>query len=277
MQRWLLSLSVCLVFLSFVNPARSQPPPPPRPLPPPEPYQEAPPLATSPKQIVEPEPRPSFTTHSVGIREEKKRAPLTGYHFGVLGGVNAFQGGDWRINNLKISERGTTSGFAGIRLGYTWDFGDDLIDQFAREVGNDGLRIGGGVEAEALWVSSQLRPTQAGTKYKLNLDTAVFMMDFLLKVQAGDFRPYVGPGIGLAAIFAHDYNFPGSSSSSDNQLALAYQILAGCDYFIEHDWSLFAEYRYLVFHGVDLYDGAAQFEFEDLEQSLFGVGIRHHF
>lgn len=211
------------------------------------------------------------------VVSEPKIRPLNGYYVGVYGGINALQGGDWTKGGAGLNEKSNIYGTAGFKTGYTWFLDDEPIDQFYNETG--GFHLGGGLEFDASWVGTKLEAnTESGRAVNVDLDAAVLMTNFLLKAQAGRFRPYVGPGVGAALISTSGYRAPGvTTDKSDFGVALAIQGIAGCDYFLSPEWSLFGEYRYLVFHDVKLYSGANKLNLNDLNQHLFQLGIKHSF
>lgn len=209
------------------------------------------------------------------IASASPREPRTGYSLGVFGGVNAFQSIDTFVNGASVNEGTSVDGVGGIKFGYTWTFSDEPIQQFKDIVRGEGLRLSGGLEGELFWLGNRISLNGANGSDKVDLDSMVFMMNFLLKGQSGKYRPYLGVGVGGAAMFAHhDLDSP-----SDEQVSLAYQFLVGCDYFIKPDWSVFADMRYLCIEGSNptFFEGPSELEIRDLDQGIFNVGVKKHF
>lgn len=240
----------------------------------PLPPRSSPPPYTAPTQE---EATPPFVMTAPTTREESEEESSMrkgGYYFGAWAGANAVQDGTWLINGAKIRDRSVPWWGGGIKFGYTWPFSDDPVT-LSFEDGQ--FRVSGALEAEAFGVGSRLRPRVNGVKRKLDIDSAVFMLNFLIKGQTGRFQPYVGPGIGFAALFAHGYDMPARTDSSDEDISFAFQVLAGCDYFLYKEWSIFGEYRFLSFPEAELFNSPTDFEMESLNQHLFSLGLRHHF
>jgi opacity protein-like surface antigen len=297
-------LAVCLM-MAAVTPVTAfaqelQPPPPPRPLPPPQ---------TEVKKEVKAVPSqssgrltPQTTTHvketaqapgsapvGFAVNQVEVRQPKTGWNLGVFGGVNFLQdtADDFglRIQNpVPPASRGDIRGgqvgaIGGIKLGYDWPFSDEPIEQFEKETaGLGGIRLSGGLEAEAFY---------AYLPWKARLDTGgdahgdfhagVFMLNALLKGQIGKFRPYAGPGIGAAYIHGTNYDVLGVSQGEDDTVELAFQILAGVDYFISDGWSVFGEYRFLDFIDVNIFGQGRSLKADDFQTQHLSIGIRRHF
>lgn len=222
-------------------------------------------------------PNPPFVMTAPSVREKNQVAETKdGYSFGIWGGANAIQHGEWYVNGNEIHDRSNPWMSGGMKFRRTWPFDNEpLISDFDGDT--KGLFVTGALEGEAFWVGSRLRPKINGSKRELDMDSAVFMLNFLVEGKTGDWHPYIGPGFGAAAIFAHNYDMPGRSDSSDDDLAFAVQGLVGADYYIDKDWSLFGEYRYLAFLDADFFNGATEFETDSLNQHIFSMGVRYHF
>lgn len=210
----------------------------------------------------------------VSMRSE----PRTGYSLGLYGGVNAAQDVD---GDVTVTGFGGTAVFdlqsdtgvgaaAGAKLRYTWPFDDEPIDQWRDEVGGEGLRISGALESEFGYVNGSIEGRAGGVTSDFDYDAFTFMVNAYLVLQTGNWRPYAGAGVGAAYL-----SFDGGAAGSDDTIGLAYQGILGVDYFIRHDWSLFAEYKYLVFDEVgDLYSSS---DIDLIEQHLLLLGARKHF
>ena len=94
----------------------------------------------------------------------------------------------------------------------------------------------------------------------------------------GRFQPYVGAGVGI--YFAESagldlttprgtFNTSGGQSHTD----LAWQIIAGTDYYWTPKFSSFIEYRFLNYTSTQINTSQSR----DLRQHLIGAGLRFHF
>jgi opacity protein-like surface antigen len=116
-----------------------------------------------------------------------------------------------------------------------------------------------------------------------NMNSALFMINAYLVGQTGKLRPYLGGGGGIALIFADNYSNAGLDEAgtdydnSDDVVALAWQLIAGADYFLDNNWSVFAEYKYLVFTDFDVFNGQSEVQFGDLDNHILNMGLRRNF
>lgn len=253
--------------------AQNQPPPPPRPwsstqqaaapsgrlTPPPPPTGKA----TVPESKAQPG-AVGFVVPQVQPREAEH-----GWSVGVYGGVNVGQFND----NARFSYSSSVQPAAGIKIGYTWPFDSEPSDQFQDEFG--GFRLGGGIELDLGYMRNELKGTLNGVGFSADVDSAVFITNFLLKGRNGKFQPYIGPGVGGAFLQASNYNLGGRSS--DDQVVFVFQGVAGLDYFITPQWSVFGEYRFLGFQDVDLYQGASRLRSDRLYNNILSLGLRRTF
>ncbi|MFQ3670587.1 MAG: outer membrane beta-barrel protein [Verrucomicrobiia bacterium] len=205
-----------------------------------------------------------FVVPQVAPREAE-----SGWSFGVYGGANLGQFTD----NARFSYRSSVQPAAGIKFGYTWPFDAVATDQFQDEFG--GFRLGGGIEVDLGYMRNELKGTLNGVGFSADVDSAVFVTNFLLKGRNGKFQPYIGPGIGAAFMQASNYNLGGRAS--DDQVVFVFQGVAGLDYFFTPQWSLFGEYRFLGFQDVELYQGAARLRTDRLYNNILSLGIRRTF
>lgn len=285
----------CCTFLlatSLHGQSTSAPPPAPRPLPPAEKLPtpaEATWEASSDEKLkatvpVKGAPAETPAPGRVGfvVREPEVRKPKTGYEIGIYGG------GITGITDVLV-EANPTSGsglptdvsedvgfLAGIKFGYTWPFMGEPIDQWKAETG--GLRLGGGVEGDFYYSQNTLNIDTTASQMDLTLERYHFLLNFLLKAQAGDWRLFAGPSVGFALLRGTDYNGPVvGGDNNDTDVNLAWGFVGGADYFIDPSWSLFMEYRYLVIEDPSLYSGAGKFQMKRAEENNVNAGLRYHF
>ena len=115
------------------------------------------------------------------------------------------------------------------------------------------------------------------------VNTGAFMFNFILRFAPGNqrFQPYAGGGIGIyyaesAGVEVVDpvtgrvpVNTGGGASHAD----LAWQIVAGTDYYWTPKFSTFIEYHYLDYTSTQIETNKSR----DLGQHLVGAGVRCHF
>jgi opacity protein-like surface antigen len=115
------------------------------------------------------------------------------------------------------------------------------------------------------------------------INTGAFMGNFILRFAPGNqrFQPYVGAGVGIyyaesAGVEVVDpvtgrvpVNTGGGASHAD----LAWQIIAGSDYYWTPKFSTFIEYKFLQYTSTQINTRQNR----DLNQQLLGAGVRVHF
>lgn len=221
----------------------------------------------------QPAPNRPFRTQ-VPVRTE----PLTGYSVGVYGGVNAAADADGSVLiplvpasvRVDLDSNSDVGAAAGVKFRYTWPFDPEPIDQWKDEVGGEGFRISGALEGELGYVGGGFDGNAGAVNSSFDYDAFTFMVNAYLVFQAERWRPYAGVGGGGAALFLSN-----DAAGEDETMSLAYQGILGVDYFLRSDWSLFAEYKYLVFDGIG--DVFTSSDIDQIEQHLFMVGARKHF
>jgi opacity protein-like surface antigen len=286
---------VAAVAFGSVAPLSAQqaatPPPAPRPLDPmaqPAPAAKTTPAATGGRIQVAPSQTAATAEKPTGfvVQPPQLRQPATGWNAAIFGGANLFQTttASDTVNlvgpgpsSVGLDGSSRVDGAGGLKFGYVWSFDEEPIDQFQHETG--GMRLSGGMEVEAFWVGNTYKGNNTGGPVSINMDAAVFMLNPTLRAQFGNWRPYIGGGIGVTYISASDYSGPSATTQSeDDTTALAYQGIAGVDYFISPEWSVFTEFKYLVFSNFDLYSGGAgKVHYDDFQQGLLTFGVRKGF
>ncbi len=113
------------------------------------------------------------------------------------------------------------------------------------------------------------------------INTGAFMGNFILRFAFGRFQPYAGAGVGIyyaesAGVEVQDpvtgrvpINTGGGRSHAD----LAWQIIAGTDYYWTPKFSTFIEYKFLDYTSTQINTNQTR----DLGQQLVGAGVRLHF
>jgi len=109
------------------------------------------------------------------------------------------------------------------------------------------------------------------------INTGAFMGNFILRFAFGRFQPYAGAGVGAYYAESADIEiktpFHEFSRNGRNHADLAWQVLAGTDYYWNPKLSTFIEYHFLDYTSSQIDTG----EDRDLRQHLIGAGLRFHF
>jgi len=213
-----------------------------------------------------------------------------GFYGAIDMGANVYQN---RGGNRTFSDNDPNSPF----------FGDSIIVDPKNDVG-----FFGGIKLGYVFGTGVVRPTIEGdffyngfrgganfTLTDINFDTiaqrnvttwintGAFMANFILRFAPGNqkFQPYAGGGVGIyyaesAGVEVVDpvtgrvpINTGGGASHAD----LAWQVIAGADYFFNPQWSAFVEYHYLNYTSTQLETNQDR----DLGQHLVGAGVRFFF
>src|SRR5213592_5036209 len=196
--------------------------------------------------------------------------------------------------------RGGDRTFTDDRVG-TEDFGDTLTVSPKNDVG-----FFGGIKLGYVFGTGVFRPTlegdffyngfRGGADFTLRdsfgnvlaqrdvttwINTGAFMGNFIGRFAFGRFQPYAGAGVGIyyaeaAGVEVRDpvtgrvsINTGGGASHAD----LAWQVVAGSDYFFTPNISAFIEYHYLDYTNTQIDTN----ESRDLGQHLVGAGVRFFF
>ena len=212
----------------------------------------------------------------------------TGFYGAIDAGANVFQnvpGGrtftDDNPNSpffgesLDVSPQHNVGVFAGIKLGYVFGTGvirptvelDSFYNGFntdtnftLREPDGDIIRSG----------SSSNR-----------INSGVWLANFILRLAPGNqkFQPYVGGGLGLYYAETNGFSFTGPRGETFNtgggrsHTDLAFDVVAGSDYFFTPKFSAFIEYRFLEYTSTQFNTGQNR----ALGQHLVGAGVRFFF
>lgn len=202
-----------------------------------------------------------------------------GFYGAIDMGANVYQNrGDTRVfenefgDTLTIDPKNDVGFFGGIKLGYV--FGTGVFRPTVEgDVFYNGFR-GGADSTLALADGTVLRNSSA-TSF---INTGAFMGNFIARFSFGRFQPYAGAGVGIyfAESAGLDLTTPrGSFSTGGGQSHndLAWQIIAGSDYYWTPKFSTFIEYHYLNYTSTQIDTSQSR----DLGQHLIGAGLRFHF
>ena len=213
-----------------------------------------------------------------------------GFYGAIDAGANIYQNrGDDRTftdnnpnspffgDSLEVNPKNDVGFFGGIKLGYV--FGTGVVrPAIEGDFFYNGFR--GGANFTLRDAFDNVVAQRNVTTW---INTGAFMGNFILRFAPGNqrFQPYVGAGVGI--YFAESagtevvdpvtgrvpFNTGGGQSHAD----LAWQIVAGSDYYWTPKFSTFIEYKFLNYTSTQINTN----ENRDLRQQLVGAGVRLHF
>ena len=110
------------------------------------------------------------------------------------------------------------------------------------------------------------------------INTGAFMGNFIARFAFGRFQPYVGAGVGIYYAESAGAQFQGphgtfNSGGGQSHADLAWQIIAGTDYYWTPKFSTFIEYKFLEYTSTQINTNQNRV----LGQQLLGAGVRLHF
>jgi opacity protein-like surface antigen len=220
---------------------------------------------------------------SVAYKQVAPPPPPELYGLGFYGaidmGANVYQnrGGDRTFTNefgdtLTVSPKNDVGFFGGVKLGYV--FGTGVFrPTLEGDFFYNGFR--GGADFTLRDPFGDVVRSSSLTTW---INTGAFMGNFIGRFAFGRFQPYAGAGVGI--YFAESagaqldtprgtFNTSGGESHAD----LAWQIVAGSDYYWTPKFSTFIEYHFLNYTSTQIDTS----EDRDLRQHLVGAGVRFHF
>ena len=211
-----------------------------------------------------------------------------GFYGAIDMGANVYQnrGGDRTFTNdnpnspffgysLDVSPKNDVGFFGGIKLGYV--FGTGVIRPTVEgDFFYNGFR--GGADFSVFNPAGMEVGNAGGTTW---INTGAFMFNFILRIapQGWRFQPYAGAGVGVyyaesAGSQLNTGRFGTFSTGGGQSHAdLAWQVVAGADYYWSPKFSTFVEYHYLDYTSTQINTS----ESRDLGQHLVGAGVRIHF
>src|SRR5512132_2559785 len=180
-------------------------------------------------------------------------------------------------SNLEVNPKNDVGFFGGIKLGYV--FGTGVVrPTIEGDFFYNGFR--GGAD---FTLRDRFDEVVAQRNVTTWINTGAFMANFILRFAPGNqrFQPYAGAGVGIyyaesAGVEVRDpvtgrvpVNTGGGASHAD----LAWQVVAGSDYFFSPKMSAFIEYKSLQYTSTQINTRQNR----DLNQQLLGAGVRFHF
>ena len=213
-----------------------------------------------------------------------------GFYGAIDMGANVYQnrGGDRTFtqdnpdrigfgDTLDVSPKNDVGFFGGIKLGYV--FGSGVVrPTIEGDFFYNGFR--GGANFTLNEADGDLIAQRNATTW---INTGAFLANFILRFAPGNqkFQPYFGAGVGIYYAEAAGVEVvdpvtgavPINTGGGANHTDLAFDVVAGADYFFNPQWSAFIEYKYLNYQStqIDTDQNRA------LGQQLVGAGVRFFF
>jgi opacity protein-like surface antigen len=211
-----------------------------------------------------------------------------GFYGAIDAGANVYQnrGGDRTFSDddvnspffgdtLTVSPKNDVGFFGGVKLGYVFGTG-----VFRPTIEGDFFYNGfrGGANFTLREADGDVLAQRNATTW---INTGAFMGNFIGRFAFGRFQPYAGAGVGIyyaesAGVEVVDpttgrvpINTGGGRSHAD----LAWQIVAGSDYYWTPKFSTFIEYHFLNYTSTQIDTNQDR----NLRQHLVGAGVRVHF
>jgi opacity protein-like surface antigen len=201
------------------------------------------------------------------------------------GGTRTFTGDNRQIDptdrdfdaTLEVNPKNDVGFFGGIKLGYV--FGTGVVRPTVEgDFFYNGFRGGANFTLRDRFddVIGQRNVTTW-------VNTGAFMANFILRFAPGNqrFQPYAGAGVGVyyaesAGVEVVDpvtHRVPINTGGGASHADLAWQIIAGSDYYFTPKMSAFIEYKFLEYTSSQIDTRNTRV----LGQQLLGAGVRFHF
>src|SRR5881628_367572 len=208
-----------------------------------------------------------------------------GFYGAIDMGANVYQnrGGDRTFSDdnlnspffgdsLTLSPKNDVGFFGGVKLGYVFLTGV-VRPTIEGDFFYNGFRGGADFSLRDSF-GNQLRSSSVTTW----INSGAFMGNFILRFAFGRFQPYAGAGVGIyyAESAGADFQGPNGSLSTgggQSHADLAWQIIAGTDYYWNPKFSTFIEYKFLNYTSTQINTDQSR----NLGQQLLGAGVRVNF
>jgi opacity protein-like surface antigen len=213
-----------------------------------------------------------------------------GFYGAIDAGANVYQNrGDDRTftdnnpnspffgDSLEVNPKNDVGFFGGVKLGYV--FGTGVVRPTVEgDFFYNGFRGG---------ANFTLRDSFDNVVAQRNvttwINTGAFMANFILRFAPGNqrFQPYVGAGVGIyyaesagtEVVDPVTGRVPINTGGGRSHADLAWQIIAGADYYWTPKFSTFLEYKFLQYTSTQIDTNQDR----ELNQQLLGAGVRLHF
>ena len=180
-------------------------------------------------------------------------------------------------DTLEVNPKNDVGFFGGVKLGYVFGTG-----VFRPTVEGDFFYNGfrGGAN---FTLRDSFNDVLAQRNVTTWINTGAFMFNFIMRFAPGNqrFQPYAGAGVGV--YYAESAGtevvnpvtgvVPINTGGGANHADLAWQIVAGSDYYWTPKFSTFIEYKFLQYTSTQINTRQNR----DLNQQLLGAGVRFHF
>jgi opacity protein-like surface antigen len=178
-------------------------------------------------------------------------------------------------DTLTVSPKNDVGFFGGIKLGYVFGTG-----VFRPTLEGDFFYNGFRGGADFI-LRDQFGNTLAQRDVTTWINTGAFMGNFIGRFAFGRFQPYAGAGVGIyyaesagvEVVNPLTGRVPINTGGGRSHADLAWQIVAGSDYYWTPKFSTFIEYHFLNYTSTQIDTR----EDRDLRQHLVGAGVRVHF
>jgi opacity protein-like surface antigen len=178
---------------------------------------------------------------------------------------------------LGVSPKNDVGFFGGLKLGYV--FGTGVVrPTIEGDFFYNGFR--GGAD---FTLRDRFGDVLAERDVTTWINSGAFMGNFILRLAPGNgrFQPYAGAGVGVyfaesAGTEVRDPRtgrVPFENGGGESHTDLAWQVVAGSDYFFNPNFSAFIEYKFLNYTSTQIDTR----EDRDLRQHLLGAGLRFFF
>jgi opacity protein-like surface antigen len=180
-------------------------------------------------------------------------------------------------DTLTVDPKNDVGFFGGIKLGYV--FGTGVVRPTVEgDFYYNGFR--GGADFTLRDINDNVLAQRDVTTW---INTGAFMFNFILRFAPGNqrFQPYAGAGVGVyyAESAGTEVRNPNTDTVTVNtgggrsHADLAWQIVAGSDYYWTPKFSTFIEYKFLQYTSTQINTRQNR----QLNQQLLGAGVRFHF
>jgi len=189
-------------------------------------------------------------------------------------------------STLTVDPKNDVGFYGGIKLGYVFPFTGVIRPAVEGDFFYNGFRGGADFTLNEAFTPVPGGPTFLST-HERNvttwINTGAFMFNFILRLgpPTWKFQPYAGAGVGVyyaesAGVEVQDPvtgAVPINTGGGRNHADLAWDVVAGADYFFNPQWSAFIEYHYLDYTSTQIDTNQSR----DLGQHLVGAGVRYFF
>jgi len=190
-------------------------------------------------------------------------------------------------SNLEVDPKNDVGFYGGIKLGYVFGTKDWVVRPTVEgDFFYNGFRGGADFTLNEAFTPCPDCPTELSTHQRNAttwINTGAFMFNVIFRIGPATwrFQPYAGAGVGVyyaesAGVEVTDPvtgRVPINTGGGANHADLAWDVVAGSDYFFNSQWSAFIEYHYLDYTSTQINTNQSR----DLGQHLVGAGVRYFF